>query len=103
MNKVSEETYTINLVVDNSGFFPTYTSNKGKKRGVMRAVRVELEIPEGIEIVNGRKKEKLGHLEGRSNKLGQTFMLATPTDNRAPSRVDHQSTGWHPTSNPYQQ
>ena len=83
VNKVSEGTYTINLVVDNNGFFPTYTSNNGKKKGVMRAVQVELEIPEGIEIVNGRKKEELGHLEGRSNKLGQTFILATPTDNRA--------------------
>jgi hypothetical protein len=83
VSKVSEGTYTINLVVDNNGFFPTYTSNNGKKRGVMRAVRVELETLEGVEIVNGRKKEELGHLEGRSNKLGQTFLLATPTDNRA--------------------
>jgi murein tripeptide amidase MpaA len=83
VNKVSEDTFTINLVVDNNGFFPTYTSNQGKKRGVMREVRVELNAPKGVEIVNGKPKEKLGHLEGRSNKLGQTFMLATPTDNRA--------------------
>ncbi|HBX70210.1 MAG TPA: carboxypeptidase, partial [Chloroflexi bacterium] len=83
VEKVSEGTYTINLVVDNDGFFPTYTSNQGKKRGTMRPLRAELEIPEGAEIVNGRAKENLGHLEGRSNKLGQTFMLATPTDNRA--------------------
>ncbi len=82
IKKVSEETYIINLVVDNDGFFPTYTSNQGKKRGVMREIRVELELPEGIEIINGRQKEKLGHLEGRSNKLGSTFLLATPTDNR---------------------
>ncbi len=83
VNKVSDDTYTINLVVDNGGFFPTYTSNQGKKRKVMREVRVELEIPDGAEIVNGRAKNKLGHLEGRSNKLGQIFMQATPTDNRA--------------------
>jgi len=83
VNKVGDRTYTINLVVDNNGFFPTYTSNNGKKRGVMRTVRVELETPKGVEIINGRNKEELGHLEGRSNKLGQTFMLATPTDNRS--------------------
>ena len=70
-------------MVDNDGFFPTYTSNQGKKRGAMREVRVELKIPENANILNGQHKEKLGHLEGRSNKLGQTFMLATPTDNRA--------------------
>jgi len=83
VSKVSEGTYTINLVVDNDGFFPTYTSNQGKKRGAMRAVRAELDIPQGVEIINGRRKVELGHLEGRSNKLGQTFLLATPTDNRA--------------------
>jgi hypothetical protein len=86
VNRVSNETYTINLVVDNDGFFPTYTSNQGKKRGVMREVRVELKAPESVQFLNGKPKEKLGHLEGRSNKLGQTFSQASPTDNR--SRVE---------------
>jgi hypothetical protein len=49
----------------------------------MREVRVELETPEAVKIVNGKSKDKLGHLEGRSNKLGQIFMLASPTDNRS--------------------
>lgn len=83
VKKVSEGTYTLNLVVDNNGFFPTYTSNIGKKRKVMREVRVELDMSGSVEILNGRSKNKLGHLEGRSNKLGQTFMQASPTDNRA--------------------
>jgi hypothetical protein len=83
VEKVGEKTFTINLVVDNNGFFPTFTSNQGQKRKVMREIRAEIEIPEGVEILNGRAKDKLGHLEGRSNKLGQIFLLATPTDNRA--------------------
>ena len=53
-----------------------------KKRSVMREIRAELELPEGAVLLNGQAKEKLGHLEGRSNKIGQTFLLATPTDNR---------------------
>ena len=83
VSKVSDETYTINLVVDNSGFLSTYTSNQGKSRGVMREVRVELDLPEGVELLNGKAKTNLGHLEGRSNKIGQIFITATPTDNRA--------------------
>lgn len=82
VSKVSESTFTLNLVVDNSGFLPSYTSNQGKKRGAMREVRVELELPKEVEILNGRQKSVLGHLEGRSNKIGQTFIAATPTDNR---------------------
>jgi hypothetical protein len=83
VKKISNETFTINLVIDNDGFFPTYTSNQGKKRGVMREVRVELKTPKNVRFLNGQPKENLGHLEGRSNKLGQTFLQATPTDNRA--------------------
>jgi len=80
--RVSEDTFTINLVVDNTGFFPTYTSANGKKRDVVRPVRIELEIPEGVEVINGRKKMLLGHLEGRSNRIGAIFTIASPTDNR---------------------
>jgi hypothetical protein len=83
INKVSEGAYTINLVVDNAGFLPTYSSKQGKKRGVMREVRVVLDLPDGVEILNGKQKEKMGHLEGRSNKIGATFGYASPTDNRA--------------------
>ena len=82
VEKIDQETYTINLVVDNGGFLPTYTSSQGKARRVMRELRVELELPEGVSILNGRQKTKLGHLEGRSNKISQIFISATPTDNR---------------------
>jgi murein tripeptide amidase MpaA len=82
VTKISVDSYTLNLVVDNSGFFPTYTSNQGKKQDAMRPVRVELEIPDGVKVLNGRVKVELGHLEGRSNKIGSIFTIASPTDNR---------------------
>jgi murein tripeptide amidase MpaA len=82
VTKVSADTYTINLIVDNSGFFPTFTSNISKKRQVARPVRVEVEAPEGVEFLNNRGKVEIGHLEGRSNKIGAIFMVASPTDNR---------------------
>ncbi len=82
VTEISQNTYTINLVVDNTGFLPTYTSNQGKKQNAMRPLRVEIEIPEGVEILNGREKSDLGHLEGRSNKIGSIFVIASPTDNR---------------------
>ena len=83
VNRIEEGTYHINLVVDNSGFFPTYTNNQGQTRKTIRPLRVELEIPEDVEIINGKRKSELGHLEGRSNKIGQIFVLSSPTDNRA--------------------
>jgi hypothetical protein len=82
VEKVTKDTFTLNLVVDNRGFLPTYTSAQGKTRKVIRAVRVELELQEGVEILNGRAKSSLGHLEGRSKRIGEIFVIASPTDNR---------------------
>lgn len=76
--------YRLNLVVENSGFLPTYTSQQGKKRKVVRPVRVELDLPEAVKLVNGKRRVEMGHLEGRSNKLDVTLMWeSSPTDNRA--------------------
>jgi murein tripeptide amidase MpaA len=82
VKRIGEDMFTINLVLDNSGFLPTYTSNQGKKQDAMRPVRVELDLPDDVEILNGKANQKLGHLEGRSNKIGATFLIASPTDNR---------------------
>ncbi|MFM8320210.1 MAG: M14 family metallopeptidase [Chloroflexota bacterium] len=61
--------YHINLVVDNTGYLPTCTSEQGKKRKAVRPVRAQLELPAGAEVINGRAQVELGHLEGRSNKF----------------------------------
>ncbi len=84
VSQIGEEDFHINLVVENTGFLPTYTSQQGKKRKAMRPVRVELEAPSGCALINGKRRVELGHLEGRSNKLSVTSLWeASPTDNRA--------------------
>jgi murein tripeptide amidase MpaA len=76
--------YRLNLVVENTGFLPTYTSAQGKKRKATRPVRAELELPGEIKLVNGQRRVELGHLEGRSNKLDVAAVwVESPTDNRA--------------------
>jgi hypothetical protein len=76
--------YRLNLVVENSGFLPVYTSAQGKKQKAIRPVRVLLDLPEGVLLVNGKRQVELGYLEGRSNKLDvDTTWAASPTDNRA--------------------
>ncbi len=79
---LGEDRYHLNLVVENTGFFSSHTSNQGKKRQV-RPVRAELELPEGVELVSGKQRTKLGHLEGRSNKMAIFSFGASGTDHRA--------------------
>jgi murein tripeptide amidase MpaA len=81
---LGQDTYHVNLVVENAGFLPTYTSQQAQKRRCVRPVRVELDLPENVRLVNGKRRIELGHLEGRSNKMGVTATYAgSPTDNRA--------------------
>jgi len=83
-DKIGENKFHLNLVVENSGFLPSYTSQQSKSRKSSRPVRVELELPDGAVITSGKHREELGHLEGRSNKLDvSAYSADSPTDNRA--------------------
>ncbi len=84
VRKIGEDKFHINLVVENTGFLPTYTSQQSKSRHVSRPVRVELELPEGVKLASGKHRQEVGHLEGRSNKLEVGASASeSPTDNRA--------------------
>lgn len=76
--------FRIRLIVENSGFMPTYTSEQGRSRQAARPVRVELVLPETVRILSGQEKKELGHLQGRSSRLSVSALYAaSPTDNRA--------------------
>jgi len=80
-----QENYLVDLVVENTGFFPTHTSQQGKKRGA-RPVWVEFGLPEGGSFLHGGPCDELGHLEGRSNKLAMFTFRSPGTDNRVRRR-----------------
>jgi murein tripeptide amidase MpaA len=82
IKEISENNFRINLVVENIGFLPTYTSLQGKKRKAIRPVRAEIELPHEALLINGKRRVELGHLEGRSNKMDVSIYSTTPTDNR---------------------
>lgn len=78
-----ENRWLIDLVVDNCGYLPTYTTQQGRKRGVVRPVTAEITLSPGAALSMGKPREELGHLEGRSNKdTLNSFYGRSPTDNR---------------------
>lgn len=78
------ERYRLRVAVENTGFLPTFTSDQGKKRSATRPVRIKLTLPEGVRLETGKVETELGHLAGRSHRLGvSTIWSASPTDNRA--------------------
>jgi murein tripeptide amidase MpaA len=84
VDKLGDNKFHINLVLENTGFLPSYTSQQCKSRHVARPVRVELDLPAGTRLTSGKARQEFSHLEGRSNKLDvQSNNTESPTDNRA--------------------
>jgi len=74
--------YHVVTVVENNGFLPTYTSQKALERRDVQPIEAELHLPEGVSIISGERRQELGQLEGRSNKIWNWWSGASPTDNR---------------------
>jgi len=81
---LGDDRYRLVIVVENDGYLPSYTSQQAKNRKAVRPVRIELDLPEGVQLLTGKSRVELSHLEGRSNKLEQFVLWGTTgTDNRA--------------------
>lgn len=76
--------YKVRLVVQNTGWLPTYITKKALEKKVVRGVIVEIELPDGATLRTGKPREELGQLEGRAYKPSAASVWnADPTDDRA--------------------
>ncbi len=60
-------TYRIRLVVENTGWLPSYVTKKALEKK-LRGVVCEIELPKGAKLEAGKLREELGQLEGRAHK-----------------------------------
>ncbi len=58
------DTWRVRLVVQNSGWLPSYVSKMAVQRKLLRGVLAEISLPAGAQLVQGRPREALGELEG---------------------------------------
>lgn len=75
------DVFYVRAVVENGGFLSTSGTQRARAAKAARPVRIEIALPDGASLRNGSPTVEIGHLEGRSNKLGVTFG-SSPTDNR---------------------
>ena len=62
------DTWRVRLVVQNTGWLPSYVSKRGLERKVVRGLLAEIALPSGAELVSGKRREDLGQLEGKAYK-----------------------------------
>lgn len=65
---LGDDAYRVRLVVQNSGWLPTYITKKALEKKLVRGVVCEIELPEGATLETGKQREELGQLEGRAYK-----------------------------------
>ena len=65
---VGEGAWRVRLVVQNTGWLPSYVSKRALERKVVRGVIAEIVLPPGAELASGKRREDIGQLEGKAYK-----------------------------------
>ena len=65
---LGDGTWRIRLVVQNTGWLPSYVSKRALERKVVRGVVAEIRLPAGAELATGKRREDIGQLEGKAYK-----------------------------------
>ncbi len=65
---LGDGTYRIQLVVQNTGWLPSYITKKALEKKVVRPVVCEIDLPEGAILEMGKEREEFSQLEGRAYK-----------------------------------
>ena len=82
---LGQDTVRVRLVVQNTGWLPTYVTKKAVEKKVARGIVCEIELPAGATLETGKPREELGQLEGRAYKPAYPgiFHDSDPTEDRA--------------------
>jgi hypothetical protein len=82
--RINQDTYIVRLVVENTGWLPTYVTKKALEKKTVRGVICEIEIPEGASLETGLPRVEGSQLEGRAYKTASQAFSAAPesTDDR---------------------
>ena len=65
---LSGDSWRVRLVVQNTGWLPSYVSKRALERKVVRGVVAEIALPAGGKLLHGKRREHLGQLEGKAYK-----------------------------------
>ncbi|MFH0879412.1 MAG: M14 family metallopeptidase, partial [Lentisphaerota bacterium] len=79
---IGKGAYRIRLVVENTGWLPTYVTKKAVEKKVSRGVICEIEMPEGASLQSGKSRQEFAELEGRAYKSAYPDGTEGDTDDR---------------------
>lgn len=68
VEKISQDTHRLQVVVENTGYLPSYGSHKALALKAVRDVVAEIDLPDGAQLLQGTFRGEHGQLEGRAGK-----------------------------------
>jgi murein tripeptide amidase MpaA len=66
--RLGDDTWRVRLVVHNTGWLPSYVTQRAKANKLTRGVIGEIELSAGARLETGKAREEAGQLEGRAYK-----------------------------------
>lgn len=69
ITKIDGEIFNVKVMVQNTGFLPTYVSETAKSLNVYKSPFAELKISSGQSFIEGKEKVATKHLTGRADSL----------------------------------
>jgi len=88
VHKLGDNTYRVRLVIHNTGWLPTYVTQKALEKKLVRGCICEIELPPHATLETGKPLEELGQLEGRAYKP------SAPTRRQGDSTTDRAKVEW---------
>lgn len=83
-HNLGDDTYKIQLVIHNTGWLPTYITQRALDQKLVRGCVCEIELPMGATLEIGKPSAELGQLEGRAGKpSAPNWRQTDPTKERA--------------------
>jgi hypothetical protein len=82
VKSIGKGTYRLRIVVENTGWLPSYVTKKAVEKKVSRGVICEIELPEGASLQSGKPRQELAQLEGRAYKAAFPEGWEGGTDDR---------------------
>ena len=79
---LSAGVYRLRMVVENSGWLPSYVTKKAFEKKLTRGVICEIELPGDATLQSGKAREELAQLEGRAYKSALVDGWEGGTDDR---------------------
>ncbi|MGA8030775.1 MAG: M14 family metallopeptidase [Casimicrobiaceae bacterium] len=65
---LGDGTWKVTLVIQNTGWLPTYVSKRALARKTVRGVVAEIGLPAGASLATGKLRDDVGQLEGKAYK-----------------------------------